>query len=120
MSEAADIAADLRADGQAMTLTRTTYSGGDAAAGDPGTPIVQTWTVYGITKNYHSVVRASSYNGAGSLIMAGDRMAMVDAATVEPLPGDNLTIRGVKWTVITVDPVDPQGVALMYTCQVRR
>lgn len=116
MSEATDIAADLRADGQAMTLTRTTYSGGDAASGDPGTPIVQTWPVYGITKTY----KASSYNGAGSLILAGDKQAVIDAASVDPAPGDVLTIMGVDWTVIMVDTVDPQGVALMHKCQVRR
>lgn len=120
MSEATDIAADLRADGQAMTLTRTTYSGGDAAAGDPGTPIVQTWTVYGLTKNYNSITRAASYNGTGSLILAGDKQAVIDAASVEPVPGDVLTIMGVDWTVIMVDTVDPQGVALMHKCQVRK
>lgn len=120
MSEATDIAADLRADGQAMTLTRTTYSGGDAADGDPGTPIVQTWPVYGLTKNYNSITRAASYNGSGSLIMAGDKQAVIDAASVEPVPGDVLTIMGVDWPVIMVDEVSPQGEALLYILQLRK
>ena len=120
MSEATDIAADLRADGQAMTLTRTTYSGGDMATGSPGAAIVQTWTVYGVTSNYNSIARAASYNGAGSLILAGDKQATIDAATVTPEPGDVLTIMGVAWKVIMIDTVSPQGLALLHKCQIRR
>lgn len=116
---ASDIAATLKAKGQPMTLARISAGIFDAVTGETtgGTP--EQFTVYGITKNYNSVSRLAAQNSANSLILGGDKQALIDA-TVKPLTGDTLTIMDEDWTVIAIDELSPQGVALMYTAQIRR
>ena len=116
MTEAESIAADLRADGQEMILSRVTPGIVDPVTGTITDSVEQQWTVYGITTNYNSQTRLSSQ---GLDIQSGDKKAIIEA-TVEPLPGDTLTIMGRVWRVIAADELSPQGEALLYTCQVRR
>lgn len=118
MTEAQSIAADLKADGQAMTLTRTTPGVFDPVTGSAGTPIVQTWTVYGITGNFKRDMNTA--NEPNSLILGGDKKATICAGIVVPAPGDTLTIMGVDWTIIAFDELAPQGEVLLYTCQIRK
>lgn len=115
MSTATDIAKSLKADSQAMTLTR--MSGGilDPVAGTITGEVTQTWTVYGITKRYKS----SEINASGGLILTGDKQAIIDA-TIKPLPGDTLSIMGTAWKVISSDELSPQGEALLYYVQCRK
>lgn len=115
MTQADSIAADLKRDGQAMTLARTTQGDYNPTTGIMGESVTQTWTVYGITKNY----RAGDINREGSLILSGDKKALI-SALVEPKPGDTLTIMSKIWSIIAVDELSPQGEALLYTCQVRK
>ena len=105
MSDATDIAADLRADGQEMTLTRTTYSGGDAAAGDPGAPIVQTWTVYGRDKE----LGRNTTTIEGTLIITGDRLLLVSADKVISVPGDEITFDDETWSVLSCNKLKGTG-----------
>jgi len=109
----AGVTSTMRKKGQKMVLTRKTISAFDGATGAT-TETTLTWDVYGITKNY------TLFNNAGSLVLAGDKKALIEAGVVVPAPGDLLLIMGVSWTVISVDPLSPQGVNLMFTCQVRR
>lgn len=116
MTEAESIAADLRADGQLMILSRTTPGELEPVSGTVQNPIPQQWEVYGITANYNSQTRLSSQ---GATIQSGDKKAII-GATVEPQPGDTLTVMGRAWQIIAVDELSPQGEALLYTCQIRR
>lgn len=116
VTEAESIAADLKADGQLMILSRSTAGEFDPVAGAVSGDIVQQWEVYGITANYNSQTRLASQ---GTEIQSGDKKAIIEA-TVEPLPGDTLQIMGRVWRIIAVDELSPQGEALLYTCQVRR
>jgi len=113
---AASVAATLKAKGQAMTLTRVSGGTFDPVTGGIAGAVTQTFTVYGITTNY----RMESVNATNSLIQSGDKMAKIGATVTEPGPGDKLTIMGDVWTVIAVDTLAPQGVALMYTIQIRK
>ena len=115
MSTATDIAKSLKADGQAMTLTRVSAGTLDPVAGTITGEVTQTWTVYGITKSYKS----SDINASGGLILTGDKMVLIDA-TIKPLPGDSLSIMGATWKVISSDELSPQGEALMYYVQCRK
>lgn len=115
MTEAESIAADLRADGQPMTLGRVTPGVFGPVAGKVTDSVEQQWTVYGITANYNSQTRLA----AQGLILHGDKKAIIEA-TVEPKINDTLQIMGVNWRVIAVDDLSPQGETLLYTCQVRR
>ena len=115
MSTATDIAKSLKADGQAMTLTRVSGGVLDPVAGTITGAVTQTWPVYGITKRY----KASEINASGGLILTGDKQAIIDA-TVKPLPGDTISIMGTVWKVISSDELSPQGEALMHYVQCRK
>ncbi|MDT8328341.1 MAG: hypothetical protein RQ750_13300 [Roseovarius sp.] len=56
----------------------------------------------------------------GSSILAGDIQALLSAVGQRPEPGDKLTVGGMTYRVITVEPVAPSGVPLLYKAQIRR
>lgn len=114
---ALDIKKKLQAKGQSMTLTHTVAGTFDPVTGGmTGSSTVQTFAVYGIVTSYRDGV----INQPGTLIQSGDKKAIVNAGTVTPVPGDNLTVYGVVWKVIAVDALEPTGAALLYKLQVRR
>ena len=117
---AASIRQTLKTKGQAMTLTRVSAGTYDPVAGTTTGSATSTYTVYGITTNYNSLTRLASGNRPDSLILSGDKQAIIDAVSVVPLPGDTLTIKGVVWQVIAVDAVEPDGTAYIYKAQVRK
>lgn len=117
---AASIAQTLKAKGQTMTLTRVSAGTYDPVTGLATGATTATYTVQGITTNYNSQTRLAAQMRPDSLILAGDKMAIVDAAVIVPVPGDKLTIASVVWQVIAVDTVAPAGVALLHKCQVRK
>lgn len=112
---AASIAQTLRAKGQAMTLTRAIAGTFDPVTGGGTGGSTATYTVNGITKSY----KLSSINQPNSLILSGDKQAIIEATT-PPIVGDTLTIMGTVWSVIAVDELSPQGVALLYYAQIRK
>lgn len=117
---ATGIQATLKSKGQAMTLTHAVAGVYDPVAGIMTGGSSQTTTVYGITTNYNSQTRLTSQMRPDSLILAGDKLAIIDAVSVVPVPGDQLTIAGAVWSIIAVDAVDPAGLAMLFKCQVRK
>lgn len=111
----ADVAKTLKAKGQPMILTRVTSGVFDPITGGFTGGASEQFTLYGITKNYKQADIAAS----GSLIQGGDKQALI-AATVKPLVGDTLQIMGEVWTIISINELSPQGVALMYYVQCRK
>lgn len=121
MTDSAEIAAQLAADGQMFTLSRTTPGAYDALSGAVDSPVIQTWQISGIMGNLNSIVRPGSSVEAGTLVKAGDKAATLAADKEAPIPSDTLTdAAGVKWSVISVDTIAPAGVALLHKCHVRR
>jgi hypothetical protein len=123
--DAASIAKTLTKSGQGMTLTRSEIAFNPVTGGHTVT-MEEEWTVHGITTNYNWKDGGSTASGPGSLILAGDKKAIIYAVNDEwgdeiiPQPGDVLTIMETPWTIIAVQSLNPQGVNLMHTCQVRR
>ena len=117
---ATGIRATLKSKGQAITLTHAVAGVYDPVTGTLTGGSSQTSTVYGITTNYNSQTRLSAQMRPDSLILAGDKQAIIDAVSVVPIPGDTLTIAGAVWKIIAVDAVDPAGVAYLFKCQVRK
>lgn len=111
--EPSSIAATLKAKGQKMTLTRTTLSAYDPVTGAFGNTAKKTYTVYGITTNAKGKP-AEGYEDGG-VVKSGAKEAKIQAGVVIPTTGDVLTIMGEEWTVKGVNPLNPQGVDLMYT-----
>ena len=112
---ASDIAKTLKAKGQPMTLTRTGAGVFDPVTGGMTGGVVETFTVYGLTKNYRQADIANS----NSLILGGDKLAII-SADVAPVIADKLQIMGEDWIVISINELSPQGVALLYYCQLRK
>ena len=117
---ALDIKKKLQAKGQAMTLAHTVAGTYDPTTGAISGGTTANFTVYGIVTNYGSIARLASQNQPGTLIQSGDKKAIINAGTVTPVPGDNLTVYGTVWKVIAVDALDPTGAALLHKLQVRR
>lgn len=117
---ATGIQATLKSKGQAMTLAHAVAGVYDPVAGSMTGGSSQTSTVYGITTNYNSQTRLTSQMRPDSLILAGDKLAIIDAVSVVPVPGDTLTIAGEVWKIMAVDSVAPAGVAYLFKCQVRK
>lgn len=116
MTEAQQIAADLKADGQAMTLTRVGAGTYDPVTGTTTGGVTQTWTVYGLILEY----KDSDINAPNSLIAAGDEKILMGHYGVRPMQGDSLTFNSELYSVISVKRKRPQGVDLFYYCQVRK
>lgn len=111
------IAKQLKDKGQPMTLTRQGVgSTNNLITGAVTGGIPTTYDVNGITTTY----KTGNINVPDSMILSGDKKAIIGAGIIEPKPADTLTIMGVDWTIIAVDELSPQGVVLMYTCQVRK
>ena len=115
----ADVAATMKAKGQKMTLTRTSVGVFNPVTGATTGGVVQTFIVYGITKNYTRFNMGGNFADANSMVISGDKQVLL-GANVEPLPTDIITIMGVDWVVISVNETSPQGVALMYSAQIRK
>lgn len=55
----------------------------------------------------------------GTTIFATDKKVLVSATGMAPMPGDGLTISGVRHQVINSKPLAPAGVAVLYEVQAR-
>ncbi len=55
----------------------------------------------------------------GTLIQAGDRKVMIAADGPVPTTADKLRIAGKDYSIVNVEPYEPQGVALYYIVQAR-
>lgn len=79
--------------------------------------------VRGVILDYNDAIGAriagGSGPGDGSTILAGDRRVLLDPQ-VEPLEGDLVVEGGRVWSIIKFSSVNPAGVPMLYTLQVRK
>lgn len=85
----------------------------------PGAP--QVFQVVGVVVDYND--KLVDYNDKlvdGETIKRGDRLVYVQAVE-RPRVGDTFVeANGTQWTVVDFDAVDPAGVAVLFSLQVRR
>lgn len=105
--------------GQAVTLKTRTLGARNAATGTR-VQATTTQTGAGVEQAY------SAREIDGTQIKAGDKQFMLsglDAAGAAlspgPSPSDLLTVGGVDWTIINVDPVQPAGTPIYFVLQLR-
>jgi hypothetical protein len=100
--------------GKPATITRTAPGAYNPATGGTGAPVVASQTPQVVVIDYpHSYID-------GTLIRQGDRQAFISPlATFSPQAGDVLTWGGVEMTLISVKPVAPAGVPVLFEAQVR-
>ena len=56
----------------------------------------------------------------GELIRAQDKRVMMEASGPEPTQGDTLEISGQDHAILSVKPLAPSGINLIFECQCRR
>ena len=118
----ADIAAEVTAalaeaagdtgDGQQAVLIRPGAPQINPWDDPPGEPTTQ--AVWAIAEAYRQDMID------GTLIRAEDRRVMVEAVSPAPTTADRLSIGGVEYGIVAVQPEAPAGVALYHICQCRR
>lgn len=104
----------LKRFGKPATITRTTPGGYNTATGTTGAPTVSTQSQQVVVIDYpHGYID-------GTLIRQGDRQALISPQVIfEPKAGDVLAWGGASLTLITVKPVAPAGVPVLFDAQVR-
>lgn len=100
--------------GSAVTMSRTVPGTYDPETGATGAGTATTQAVKAAVFDF-----PQSYID-GSLIRAGDRRAVVAAVGVTaPLVGDLFPWKGQNLVVVSVKELGPNGLAVLYTLQVR-
>jgi len=120
MATQSSVAATLRKQGFAMTLTHIENVDYDPVAGsypeaEPPNPV----TVYGIVKPFGVMTVAFASTLGDSLIKAGDQQAIIEG-TVAPVVGDTMQVMSETWSVVNFDRIYPQGETLLYKVHLRR
>jgi hypothetical protein len=101
--------------GQAVSLTIAGNAGGYDSSGNvvaPSPPV--TVTGDGVKLDYERD------EIDGTAIVQGDAKLLLGSASGAPVIGMETTINGDKWRVMAVDTLDPAGVNVMYTLQLRK
>lgn len=102
--------------GRAAILRRAAPGVVDPVAGTTGTEVVTDYPCNALEDKY------SIKDIDGTRIQQGDKKILLSAPTTMPLPSleDSLVLGSEVYSIINVDPLAPDGNALMYTIQARR
>lgn len=106
--------------GKALTLSRTTVGTYDPDSLTTAAGSTLTSPAYGIIDAYSLQGFGSAYQQG--LVHTGDQKALVAAKglTFDPAEGDTLTVGGVIWTVVRVQPIWSGEKVALWDLQVRR
>lgn len=102
----------IRNFGQTAVLKR--YAPGSGH--NPGAAIPTDYPCQIVVLNY------SQYHIDGSRVQATDRKVLIstEGLSIEPQAGDRLLIGIHQYSLVTVDPLSPGGVNVLFTAQCRR
>lgn len=121
-ADAADMLSEF---GQALTLTRKATGAYDPATGSAA-PADTTQAGKGVILPLGTLMRRAMMGG-GDNIIEGDQELLLSALTatggVLTVPHVNDTVTdaaGDVWTIVTLDPLSPAGVPILFDCIVRR
>ena len=120
---AADVLTALQEDGMAMTLRQTSDGVFNPATGEFD---IQTTTDYAARGLIQSRTMDRSGDSGqrfnGMLVQTDDQFILLAASglSATPAAGDFLFIAGVVYSIMTLIPVQPGGVALFYRLLVRK
>ena len=114
----------LERGGVSMTLRKTTLGTYDPAAGTYSGGSTADYTVTGIIQSQNIPQTGSLgqrfFNGV--LVQTDDQFVILAASglAVDPAPGDLLIITGVTYSIVTMIPIRPGGVDLMFRVLARK
>lgn len=100
--------------GCSVDCTRITGQNYDPATGDLVSGLTATWPVPVLQQEY------TTREIDGELIQRGDAKFLLPGVAPAPLVDDRLTVGAVTWTVVGVQTVQPAGIPIIHTLQVRR
>lgn len=105
----------IRRFGAAVAITRDVPGEYDPATGETSGDVQSIIYAQAVVFDY------PQGNIEGSLIRSGDRKAIVSAVGISaPQVGDVFPWQGDSLTVVSVKTLGPAGLAVIYTCQVRK
>ncbi|WP_406850144.1 hypothetical protein [Chromobacterium phragmitis] len=118
MTEAEEIAADLREEGQDVKIERRIAGGYDPEQGGE-VETVETDTVPGAELEFD--LQSSGQLFAAGLVKAGDKRVLLSVPKFPPEPGQFITLaRGRRYRIEGVKEVGPSGAPILYDLHVRR
>ena len=121
---AADVLAALEEAGVEMTLGHVTPGTYDPATGDFTGSSTAYYSVTGLiqTQSLGTAGGVGQRFFNGILVQTDDEFVLLVASglAVDPAPGDLLIITGVTYSIVTMIPVRPGGVDLMYRVLARK
>lgn len=121
---AAKIKTGFERGGVSMTLRKTTPGTYDPAAGTYSGGSTTDYAVTGLIQSQTIPQTGSSgqrfFNGI--LVQTDDQFVLLAASglAVDPAPGDLLIITGVTYSIVTMIPIRPGGVDLMFRVLARK
>lgn len=112
---AAEVLAALQYAGSSMTLTRTTPGAYDNATGATGSASSTNYTIQAVMTNYRDALID------GTLILAGDRKALIAASglAITPAVGDRIVNGSETSEIVKSSEIAPNGTPVAYIAQVR-
>ena len=99
--------------GAKIVFTRTVKGVYDTATGKRAGDSSTTFNGYGVTMDY----RKNQYDGTD--ILSGDIRLILQATKKLPVVGDQATVGGNRYSVISVTQTKPGNVLVMAECQLR-
>ncbi len=109
-----DVTRILKDFGQPLRLVRSKNPVANPVAGTVSDSGDVTYSIVGVITNYDARVID------GDLIRSEDKEAYVQAF-VEPQAGDTLVeATGREWAVVNFNSIEPAGISVLYTLQLRR
>jgi hypothetical protein len=120
---AAKVLGGLEKAGVGMTIRRTIPGVYDPGAGSYSGPSTVDYVVTGLIQArslYQTGAVGQNFNGV--LVLTDDQFVILAASglAIVPIAGDLLIITGVSYTIMTMIPVRPGGVDLMYRVLARK
>lgn len=120
--------------GMDMTLRRTTQGAYNPATGTTGTATVANYTCRGFISNIDSAAANQFYSTGelqNTLIEKEDQIVVISSLIYNAVTGsltpitpdtirDSMIINGVNYSLIAVIPLQPAGIPVLFSIQVRR
>ena len=112
---AAKAQAKLASAGQAATLRRVTEGAYNPATGSTAAATTTDYSGYAV----ESLAALGAFFSDKSLVQSTDRFFLLNATSVDPIPGDKLIVGSLTLEVVNVKTVRPGGTSLLHKLHVR-
>lgn len=115
-AELATLSQELLAEfGADATLSHVTQGAYDTASGTKASTSVDSTRKVAIFDFGSGVTQHS-----GNLVEQGDKMALMDSLGIAPGVADSVTFGAVKFSILSMQEVNPAGTPVIYTLHLRR